>query len=124
MNDLSDKDEEKEEEKEKDNVKNKIKKDEDENNVENNITIPKRILPKLSFIDFYFNNIYCACSKRRTKQDILDICNKIISKYISVDSVLYDHILFENLLKDYSWNNPDLNNILNNELIKELNKLV
>ena len=120
MNDIPDK----EDEKEKDNKVTAIKNEENENKEDNNIKIYNRILPKLSFFDFYFNNIYCSCCKRRNKQDILDICNIIISKYISVDSVLYDHLLFENLIKDYIWNNPDLNNILNNELIKELNKLI
>ena len=113
MNDISDK----EDEKEKNNIVNKTKE-------ENNIKIYNRTLPKFSFFDFYFNNIYFSCCKRRNKQDILDICNKIISKYISVDSILYNHLLFENLIKDYNWKNPGLNNILNNELIKEINDLI
>ena len=83
-----------------------------------------KILPKLSFFDFYFNNIYWNKCKRREKQDILNISNKIISKYNSIDYVLYNNMIFENLLKDYKWNNPNLNNLKNIELIKELFKLI
>ena len=83
-----------------------------------------KILPKLSFFDFYFNYIYCKRCKRSEKQDILNICNKIISKYNSIDFVLYNNIIFDNLLKDYKWNNPSLNNLKNIALIKELSKLL
>ena len=100
----------------------KIIVDDDQGNIEYNTE--DKILPKLSFFDFYFNNIYCKSCKRREKQDILNICNKIISKYNSIDYVLYNNILFENLLKDYKWNNPSLNNLKNIELIKELFKLI
>ena len=86
--------------------------------------IENKILPKLSFFDFYFNYIYCKKCKRSEKQDILNICNKIISKYNSIDFVLYNNIIFENLLKDYKWNNPSLNNLKNIALIKELFKLL
>jgi len=86
--------------------------------------VNNKILPKLSFFDFYFNNIYCTKCKRRKKQDILDICNKIISKYNSIDLVLYNHLRLENLFKDYKWNDPNLNNLLNNNLIKDLSKLI
>ena len=110
--------------------------EEDEEDINNQINIDNKsednkvdrannkILPKLSFFDFYFNNIYCSKCKRRKKQDILDICNKIISKYNSIDLVLYNHLRLENLFKDYKWNDPNLNNLLNNNLIKELSKLI
>ena len=99
-----------------------IKFDDNKGNIE--YKTEDKILPKLSFFDFYFNNIYCKSCKRREKQDILSLCNKIISKYNSIDYVLYNNILFENLLKDYKWNNPSLNNLKNIELIKELFKLI
>ena len=79
-----------------------------------------RILPKISFFEFYFNNIYFKICKRRKNQEIVNICDKIIYKYISIDSVLYNLIRLENLFKDYRWNNPELNNLKNNEIIKEL----
>jgi len=83
-----------------------------------------KILPKLSFFDFYFNNIYFKCCKRRKKQEILELCNAIKLKYISIDWVLYNLIRLENLFKDYKWNNSELNNLENNELIKKLIKLI
>ena len=83
-----------------------------------------KILPKLSFFDFYFNNIYFKKCKRRENQDILDMCNKIISKYISIDSVLYNQLIFESLLKDYKWNDPSIINLPNNELLNNLLKFI
>ena len=79
-----------------------------------------RILPKISFFEFYFNNIYFKICKRRKNQEIVNICDKIIYKYISIDSVLYNLIRLENLFKDYRWNNPELNSLKNNEIIREL----
>ena len=108
-----------EEKKEDKNLKN-------EENDDINIIIEngKKILPKLSFFDFYFNNFYFKCCKRRKKQDILALCNSIKFKYISIDSILYDLIRLENLFKDYKWNNSELNSLENNELIKKLIKLI
>ena len=73
----------------------------------------KRILPKLSFFDFFLNNIYMSKCKSK-KQDMLNICNNIVLKYISIDAILSNHLRLENLFKDYVWNNPELNNILKN----------
>ena len=80
----------------------------------------ERILPKLSFFEFYFIYIYFKICKRRKNQEIINICDKIIFKYISIDNVLYNLIRLENLFKDYKWNNPRLNSLKNNEIIKEL----
>ena len=108
-----------EEEKEDKNLKN------EENKDKNIVTENKsKILPKLSFFDFYFNNFYFKCCKRKKKQDILDLCNSIKFKYISIDSVIYDLIRLENLFKDYKWNNSELYSLENNELIKKLMKLI
>ena len=43
-----------------------------------------------------------------------------ISKYVSIDYLLLNQIKFENLMKDYKWNNPKLNDIKKNELIYKL----
>jgi hypothetical protein len=50
------------------------------------------------------------------------MCNKIVLKYTSIDNVLRNQIILGNLLKDYKWNDPSLNNINNNELIIQLKK--
>ena len=85
---------------------------------ENNI---KNInLPKLSFFDFFIENIYCKICRRNRKQEIIKQCNNIISKYISIDSLLIYLMKLENLFIDYKWNNPELNNLQNNELLKNL----
>jgi len=78
------------------------------------------VLNKMHFYDFFFNNIYSKCFKRIKNQEILDITNNIIYNYLSIDSLLYNQIKLENLFKDYNWNNPSLNNINKNLIIKKL----
>ena len=77
-------------------------------------------LDKLSFFDFLYNNIYCKCCKKRRWQEIINIVNNTIYKYLSIDSLLYNQMNLENLFKDYIWNNPLLNNIQNNPMIIKL----
>ena len=74
----------------------------------------ERILPKQSFIDFIYNTFYCGCCCYQERQKMINSCNDIILKYNSIENILYNEIMIENLLKDYKWNNPDLKNILNN----------
>ena len=45
-------------------------------------------------------------------------------KYCSIESILYNQILLENLFKDYHWNNKELNSIINNEYIIQLQNLL
>jgi len=75
---------------------------------------------KINFIHFIFNNIYFKRKNGIKEQEIIDICNNILSKYTSIDVILYNQIIFENLLKDYKWSSNDLSNIENNSLIKQL----
>ena len=73
--------------------------------------------PKLHFYDFLASNFYfrkCCLSK---KQELISLCNDIVSKYYSIDKIIYNQIKLENLFKDYNWNNPDLNTIKNNKMI-------
>ena len=81
-------------------------------------------LKKLRFTHFFLNNIYCNCCTKNEPQELINICNKILAKYLSFDLIAYNQILFENLLKDYKWNNPELNNLDNNNLIIELKNLI
>ena len=76
---------------------------------------------KINFMQFLLNNIYCKRKKRMKEQNVIDICNNILCKYISIDVILCNQIIFENLLKDYKWNDNDLKNIGNNSLVKKLN---
>ena len=88
------------------------KNEKDKNESEDDI-----ILEKLGFFQFFFNNIYCKCCKRIKNQDTINNINEIIYKYLSKDYLLYSGLLFENLLEDYKWNNPLLNDIHNNNSI-------
>jgi len=101
---------------------------EDDNDSEFRLNKKERILPKYSFMQFFLNNIYCkswkSCAKYERQQEILEICNTINKKYLSIDSILYNQIMIENLLRDYNWNNSLLNNIKNNELILKLKNLI
>ena len=93
-------------EKNDDNEESKEKEDEDS---EFSLNKKERILPKYSFMQFFLNNIYCKswkkCAKYEKQQEILEICNSINMRYLSLDSILYNQIMLENLLRDYHWNN-------------------
>ena len=91
-----------------------------ENNIDENNSI---VLNKLSFYDFFFNNIYSKCCRKIRNQEIINTVNEILYKYLSIDNLLYNQLKLENLFKDYKWNNLSLNNIQNNQLIKKLKKI-
>ena len=80
-------------------------------------------LPKLKFYEYIFNNVYSKCCKMNN-QKIISKCNEIISKYYSIEHILYNQLKLENLFKDYRWNDPALNNYENNELIIDLKNLI
>ena len=87
----------------------------------------KNYLPKRNIIDFICNTFYsekfcCKCEK----QKIIYACKNIVLKYYSIENVLHNQIMLENLLEDYKWNNPNLKNILNNnsESFQALKKLL
>jgi len=113
-----------------------IDKSSDENKSENEVNIKKDdinskiidednpiVLDKLSFIDFFYNNIYCKCCKKRRNQELINSINEISYKYLSVEALLYNQLKLEGLFSDYNWNNPSLKNILNNKMIKELKNI-
>ena len=56
-------------------------------------------------------------------QEKIKISNEIIEKYLSVENIIYNQIIMKNLLKDYKWNDPNLNNINKNEDIIRFNNL-
>ena len=79
---------------------------------------------RLKLIHFLLANIYCKKKNIKNEYKIIKICNKILSKYISIENILYNQIMFEDLLKDYQWNDNNLRIIENNYLIKKLNLLI
>ena len=106
-----------------DNNINKEKCDSDKfenNNVDNN----NRYLPKLHFYDYFINNIYMKKCCSSNKQDIISACNGIILKLYSLEHIIHNIIMLENLFKDYKWNDPNLNDIESNEMIKNLKSLI
>jgi len=83
-----------------------------------------KIMPKFSFFRFFCNNLYCKyCCYKFRKQEFLHICDEIVLKYMSFDSILYNQIVSENIFKDYKWNDPILFNIENNELFDKLKNI-
>ena len=105
------------------NIDNEDKNELLKNNKDNN-TSDSDDFPKLRFIDFLLNNLYSDKFCKQNRQKIIHICNEIISKYYSIECILYNQIKFENLLKDYKWNDPQLNKFDNNELIIKLNNII
>ena len=111
------------------NIKNKKESNKDlKNDEDNNELLINEIDPefeneinkgsnKINFLHFFLNNFYCDCCKRNKFEDMINISNDILNKYLSIDNLLYNQIMFENMLKDYKWNDNTLNGIKNNELI-------
>ena len=97
----------------------------DDNNYDDDFDKLIKKFHKFRFLNFLFNTFYNNnCFKFNSKYEFLSKCNQILFKYISIDNILYNQIKIENLLKDYQWNDPQLNNIENNELISELKKYI
>ena len=96
----------------------------DDDNIKKNTDLDSRPLfkiPKFHFYDFLYNNFYSDnCCKTSPTQEVLSACNDIITKYYSIDAVIYNQLRLENLFRDYKWNNPKLNNITNNDLISQI----
>ena len=90
------------------------------NNENDNVSVK---LPKLRMYDFFFNNVYSPkCCATLKKQKLLSSCENVLFKYFSVENILYNQIIFENLMKDYKWNNLKLKSIQKNDLITEIKK--
>ena len=114
-----------------DDYNNKNKKEEKllENNEEDKVKIEENdenenILPKLRFYQYLFNNIYKKNCCNSNNQEIISTCNEIISKYFSIENIIYNQLLLDNLFTDYIWNEPKLKNIENNKLVNDLNLLL
>ena len=44
--------------------------------------------------------------QKEKNQNLIQLCNKIVYKYASIDSLVNNQILIENFFKDYKWNQP------------------
>ena len=81
-------------------------------------------IPKLNCFDFLFSGIYTGKICKLNVKQLLQKSNEIISKYYSIENIIYNQIKLENILKDYRWNNPGLNNFDNNDLIIQFKNLI
>ena len=72
--------------------------------------------------DYIFNNIYCTkkCCFNYKRQMLISTSNDILGKYFSIEKLVYNQIMIENIIKDYKWNNHRLKSIQNNELVSKL----
>ena len=91
---------------------------------EENVGQPDLNFPeKLSCCSFVFNCFYCECCRGcccKKNQILMSKCDDIISEYYSVEKIIYNQLLMENLIEDYKWNNIKLKNIRENKSIISL----
>ena len=91
---------------------------------EENVGQPDLNFPeKLSCCSFVFNCFYCEYCKKncyKKNQILMSKCGDIISEYYSVEKIIYNQLLMENLIEDYKWNNIKLKNIRENKSIISL----
>ena len=55
---------------------------------------------------------------------IISICNDIILKYYSIENIIHNQFIIENILEDYKWNNNNLKDIINNKAFIKLKNLL
>jgi len=96
----------------------------DKINQTNEIKENDESLPKYHIFSFIGNFFYCKCCKKNKIQANITLCNNIIEKYYSIENLIYNQLMLENLLQDYKWNNPDLKSIKNIELIYKLKQMI
>ena len=88
---------------------------------EENVGQPDLNFPeKLSCCSFVFNCFFCGCCQNKKNQILISKCGDIISEYYSVEKIIYNQLLMENLIEDYKWNNIKLKNIRENKSIISL----
>ena len=99
-----------------DDLKEEIEQSFPDNDMDNeNDSLNNRYMPKLSFYDFFYNNVYCTKCKKNKKQELLNLCNKIILKYSSIDLILLYMMRLEKTFPDQLKESE-----LNNDLFKDL----
>ena len=77
-------------------------------------------MPRINVIHFLLKHLNFKSKYMKKCRDIIYMCNNILFKYISVEVLLYNHIIFENLLKDYKWNESFYSRLSSNDLVKKL----
>ena len=78
-----------------------------------NLSIPR-------FIDFLFHKFYAKCCGYSSRHILINSCNDIVAKYITLENILYNQMKLEYLWKDYKWNNPQFQKGDKEELFLDL----
>ena len=63
-------------------------------------------LPSMRFYDFLVHKLYFKCFGHSNKHVLIESCNDVLKRYISIENLIYNQIRLESLFKDYKWNNP------------------
>ena len=63
-------------------------------------------LPSIKFFDFLFHKLYFKWFGTSRKHSLINTCNDIIAKYITIEKIVYNQMKLDYLWKDYKWNNP------------------
>ena len=82
---------------------------------------PSIILSKYGCCDCLINYIPSKCCQEKPNQKQLNNAKYIVEKYLSVELLVYNQIMLENIFQDYGWRNRRLNHIQNNKMIMKLN---
>ena len=77
-------------------------------------------LPSIKFFDFLFHKLYFKWFGTSRKHSLINTCNDIISKYITIEKIVYNQMKLDYLWKDYKWNNPQYEIKERDDLIKDL----
>ena len=113
--------------KEKDMIEQVSEKENDKDLTERTIEVKNANniqLPKFHFFHFICNIFSSICFKKSKEQRCINIFQEIIQKYNSIDSIVYNQLMMEILLKDYRWNHPNLLSIKNIELLDKLKCII
>ena len=89
------------------------------NKINNNINNKMKLIG-FSFWNYLLYNYYCIPKKKNKNYNNLENCHNILAKYKSIEEILHNQIIFENLMKDYNWNQPDLRWVESNFFINKL----
>ncbi len=60
----------------------------------------------MRFYDFLVHKLYFKCFGHSNKHALIESCNDVLKRYISIENLIYNQIRLESLFKDYKWNNP------------------
>ena len=100
------------------------KEEEETNKTDQTIEENEDSLPKYHIFSFIGNFFYCKRCKKNKIQANITMCNNIMEKYFSIENLIYNQFMLENLFRDYKWNNPNFNSIKNIELIYKLKEMI